>query len=332
MKKILFILALPVLFAYCGHKKASGGEAGDITDVNDFFALFREIHLPVQFTDTLLTHRPKDTATISFRNFTHFVPDSVITAHFGKYSRPRIYPVGKVGVKRGETYLFVRASSSTRRIFYVLSFDKSDQFRASLPLMYSDGEGSAGGIWSASMDNKYTLTTSREHKSSKGEPLYQKAVYVYNDAGAFTLILMESNEATSKNLQIINPIDTFARKHKFSGNYVLDKRNFVAIRDAKNPTHFIFFIHFEKENGDCKGELKGEAKISSPQSALFRAAGGDPCALQFNFSGTNTQVSIRETGGCGNHRDIKCYFEGTFQRQKERPKETKGKTTMKSAK
>jgi hypothetical protein len=315
MRKALILLALPFFFGSCGHKIPSTAD-GDITDVRDFFDLFHDIRPPLQWTDTVLYKRSKDTTTISYRNFVHFVPDTVLSARFGKLGRPKIYPAGKVSVRNNETYLFVKATSSTKRVLYVLGFDKSKEFKSALALMWAEGEGSPSGRWTASMDAKYTLSTNREHRSSKGELLYQKAVYVYNDAGAFTLILMESNDANPKSLQIINPIDTMSRKHKLSANYIQDHRNFVSIRDSRNPSHFIFFIHFEKDDGQCKGELKGEAKLTSPQSASYKAS-NDPCAIQFNFSNNAGQVSIRETGGCGNHRDIKCFFEGTYPRQKE---------------
>ena len=33
--------------------------------------------------------------------------------------------------------------------------------------------------------------------------------------------------------EVINPIDTFARKNKFSADYVKDKMNIVSIRDER---------------------------------------------------------------------------------------------------
>jgi hypothetical protein len=34
---------------------------------------------------------------------------------------------------------------------------------------------------------------------------------------------------------------------------------------------------------------------------------------------------MKEVEGCGNHRDIKCFFEGTYPRKKEKPKTSKKK-------
>ena len=88
------------------------------------------------------------------------------------------------------------------------------------------------------------------------------------------------------------------------------------MRDGKSGSSFVFFVHFEKDNGDCKGELKGEAKLISPVLAHYKSS-ADPCSIQFSFSGNNTVVHMKELEGCGNHRDIKCFFEGDYTRQKE---------------
>ena len=76
------------------------------------------------------------------------------------------------------------------------------------------------------------------------------------------------------------------------------------------------------EKGTCKGELRGEASITSPNVAVYRE-NGDPCVLQFTF-GANA-VTMKEVQGCGNYRDIKCFFEGTYPRKKEKPKPAKKK-------
>jgi hypothetical protein len=114
------------------------------------------------------------------------------------------------------------------------------------------------------------------------------------------------------------------RKHKFSGDYAQDKRNIISIRDGKDASRFYFFVHFEKDNGECKGELKGEAKFVSPGIARYRSYSG-PCAVEFSFDAG--AVSMKELGGCGVHRDIKCFFEGYFQRRKDTHSRSAGKRT-----
>jgi hypothetical protein len=38
-------------------------------------------------------------------------------------------------------------------------------------------------------------------------------------------------------------------------------------------------------------------------------------------------VSMKELGGCGVHRDIKCFFEGYFQRRRDTHPRSPGKKT-----
>lgn len=113
--------------------------------------------------------------------------------------------------------------------------------------------------------------------------------------------------------EVYNPIDTFPHKHKLSGDYIQDKRNFVSVRDGKKANRILFFVHFEKKDG-CAGEIKGEAVLAKPDRAFYRQS-GDPCELELTFSGN--KVTLREEKGCGNYRDIKCVFEGSFSKKKE---------------
>ena len=322
MKRFLVFFALLGLFISCGHKKSTSANPDEIVDVSDFVDIFHPVSLPYNFSDSVLKHHLKD-SLITNKTFQRFVPDSVITARFGKTVKPKIYAVGKVPVKKGETYLFVKAITPAKKLLYVICLDKENKFAAAMPLINTDPDQPAS--WNAGMDAKYTISTTRQHKAADGQTLFSKWVYVYNDAGVFTLILTESNEAKPKSVQaVINPIDTLSRKHKFTGDYIQDKRNFVSFRDGKNSSYVLFFVHFEKDNGECKGELKGQAKFSSPETAQYRS-NGDPCTIEFYFK-ENT-VRLKEIEGCGNHRDIKCFFDGSYTKRKEaKAKPSKKKT------
>ncbi|WP_431215639.1 hypothetical protein ACQ86N_13785 [Puia sp. P3] len=162
------------------------------------------------------------------------------------------------------------------------------------------------------MDNKYTLTVSHQRKVN-GELLYKRDAYIFSEESGFVLILTESNDSKPKIPPIFNPIDTLPRRHKFSGDYAQNKRNIVAIRDGRDATRILFFVHFEKDDATCNGELKGEAKFVSPGVARYKSY-SDPCAIEFSFGVTG--VTLKELGGCGVHRDIKCFFEGFFERRK----------------
>jgi hypothetical protein len=215
-------------------------------------------------------------------------------------------------VKNGETYLFIKALTPSKKILYVACLDKDGKFSTGMPLLIREDDSEIR--YAASIDNKYAISVSRLRKDGDGRTIFVRIVYVYNAEGVFTLIMRESNEGKPKSGQIYNPIDTLAHKHKFTGDYIQDKRNFISFRDGKNNSVIRFFVHFEKDNGNCKGELKGEARFVSSTVARY-IANGDPCSLEFNFS--DKTVHMKELDGCGNHRDIRCYFEGLYNRHKE---------------
>ena len=309
MRKLLLLVALPMLLLACSSKKNPGEEQ---VDIKDMMAYFPESKIPFQLGDTVLEKSHRDESYVPARVFNSFIPDSVWTSLLGKTAKPRIYPLGKVTVKGNETYLFVRLTTPVKKAVYVLAMDKELKFVAGLPVLQTDPRAGAHQV--AIMDSKYVITSLAQRKNAAGEQLYRKNVYVYNSLGVFTLILTESNDAESVTTTIINPVDTFPHKHKLSGDYVVNAKNFISIRDGRQASHLLFFIHFEKDNGTCKGELKGEMILLSPTTARYTQRGG-PCVLEFAFNGKS--VSMKETGGCGANRDIKCFFEGSFPKKKE---------------
>lgn len=312
MNKYLLLIILSGLLFSCKNKKVSPGDNEEEMSATDFIGFFQPLKLPYQVTDTLLQRKETEASAIRTKIFTGFVPDSVLNKFFGKESRPRLYAIGKVKVPRNETYLFVKAATPARKLLYILSFDKKNKFTAAKPLLIQGIDPGTKGF--AGMDAKYTLSITRQRRAEGGQVFYKKDAYVYNDAGVFTLIMTESNETTTKNIPVYNPIDTLSHKHKFTGDYLQDRRNFISVRDGKDPSRILFFVHFEKDDGQCKGELKGEARFISATTARYKS-GGDPCTVEFSFS--NTAVSMKEVEGCGNHRDIKCFFEGEYIRRKD---------------
>lgn len=325
MKKSLLLVVLSVLlagvFCSCKSKKISLAANDDKVNITDFLEFFQPLKLPYAVGDTILRRKEPEADVINYSLFTRLIPDSILLHLFGKTAHPHLYAMGKIRVPDAESYLFVKAVAKDRRALYILCFDKKNHFGAARPVLYSDesdvraearGDG-RGVMGRAEMDNKYVLTLLHQRRASDGTTVYHKDAYVYNEDTGLLLILTETNEAKNKIPPVYNPIDTLPRKHKFSGDYSQDKRNLVAIRDGRDPSRFQFFIHFEKNEGTCNGELKGEAKFVSPGIARYRSY-SDPCALEFSFGSDG--VSIKETGGCGVHRDIKCFFEGYYERRK----------------
>lgn len=316
----LFFLAF-VFLVSCRSKKVtlSGDEPVEIVDFIDFFP---DTRLPFQVADSTLLRKENDSLLISQAVFTQFVPDSVLSGFFGKKVKPAIYPLGKAGSE--EPYLFVKAISGNKRLALVLAFDKDDQFIAAMPLLSLDQSVATSQI--GVMDARYTITKSVARKNKDGSVSEGKDVYVLNSAARDFMLIM-TDAPDDKPTELVNPIDTLSRRQKYTADYGSGKMTLFSFRDGRRSDRLTFFIHFEKDNGACTGELKGEAIIKSPTIAEY-SEGGDPCRLQFKF--TSTTVTVKELEGCGSRRGLRCSFNGTYSRKKDTKANTeKSKTTKK---
>lgn len=279
-------------------------------DIEDFIEFFRELPLPCSIADTQISRKLPDSLLISKKVLSQFVPDSVYAADFDSKADPRFYAWGKVSVGKNETYLLLKAATISTQAAYVLCFDSRRNFKASMRFVKNNPDRRKSFM--STIDKRYVITTRQSYKGASGEDYYKLNAYVYNDIGTFTHIKIESNEPVVPR-EVYNPIDTFPRNDKLSGDYIQDKRNFVSVRDGKKANRILFFVHFEKKDG-CSGEIKGEAVLVKPDRAYYRQS-GDPCELELAFSGN--KVTLREEKGCGNYRDIRCVFEGVFTKKKE---------------
>ncbi|WP_276481200.1 hypothetical protein [Paraflavitalea pollutisoli] len=319
----LYLLWLPflLLIVACKGKKTSLQDDETVT-AKEFIEFFPEAPLPIRIADTTLVKKSTDSLQIGYKIFTQFVPDSLIQRDFGKGATPRIFPLARYNDNDKETYLFIKATTGVKRIGYLATFNKDDQFLSMLPIVKQGFEqySSAYGM----LDKKIQITTYVERKKASSETSFKRNVYIFNSgANEFTLIMTEPNEEIIEN--VINPIDTLPAKNKFSGDYVKDKKNFISVRDGKRTNEPLVFVHFEK--GDCRGEVKGIARFVSASTAVFQES-GNPCTLEFAF--TAGKVSMKETGGCGTYRDITCFFEGSYPKKKATAKpDAKGKTGKK---
>lgn len=313
MKKYFFWLPVLLLIVACKGKKTSLQDNETVT-VEEFIEFFPETPLPIRIADTTLVRKSTDSLQIGYKIFTQFISDSLIKKDFGKGVTPRIFPLGRTQEQDKETYLFIKATTGSKRVAYLATFSANNEFLQMMPLVKTgfDSWSSAYG----QLDKKFQITTYHEKKRANNETSFKRNVYIYNSgANEFTLILTEPNEEMIEN--VINPIDTFPVRNKFSGDYVKDKKNFIAVRDGRHANEPMIFVHFEKN--DCRGELKGTARLVSANMAIFKES-GNPCELEFTFS--NSQVVMKETGGCGSYRDFKCFFEGTYPKKR---KEARGK-------
>ncbi|NCI46082.1 hypothetical protein [Sediminibacterium soli] len=277
----------------------------------DFLAVFPPLVGSFSAADSNLA-RLGDTTTIGYRALQQFFPDSALTDMVGKDNRQKIHAVGKIE-KDNETYLLLKFTNRKKiSQLAVFVLDKKHKFLAAKKLL--DADRSDGYLHSVTINREPTFFIGREKKGKEeNTTLYSRAGWVYNDAGLFMVVVNDSNEGLNKAAPVVNPLDTLPRKNKFSGDYVRDKRNFISVRDNSKPNTYLFFVHFEKDGG-CNGELKGEMTMKSNNSARYTAK-GDPCVIDFNFEGN--EITIKETGTCGNRRGMKCLFDDSFTRKKE---------------
>jgi hypothetical protein len=325
MKGLFRLLVLIPLFCLvaCNNKKKVILSGDEPVDIKDFIESFQLLDLPYQIADTSVSKKKADTSLISYKVFTHLVPDTVLSKVFGKDEKLKIYPMGRVEAPEHATYLFVKALSADRKAALILCFDKKNEFITAMAVMQPDASPATQQMFV--IDKRFTLSKSITRKNSNGSTSDGKNVYVLNQpAKSFLLIMTDALD--EKTIEVINPIDSLARKNKFSADYQKDKLNFISIRDSRKAGRLLFFVHFERKN-NCSGEIKGEANFTSANSAMYRSS-GDPCTLQFNF--TSSSVTMKEIQGCGSHRGVDCIFEGTYPKKKEvKKKEQKSKKTPK---
>jgi len=278
--------------------------------VSDFIDFFQTLKPPIQLGDTLLLKKEKDSLLISHKVFTQFMSDSVFRPVFAKGVNPKIYPLGKTISNDGETYLFLKAITNDKKAMYVIAVDKKKKFQAALTALRMDQSNITRQ--SLSIDRSMGITKSIIRKNADGTVSEGKDVYVF-EPGSRKFILVMTDALEEKPAELLNPIDTLSRKQKYTADYGTGKKNLVSIRDGRKNDRLSFYIHFEKNDGKCVGELKGEAIIKSTTTAEYRID-GDPCILKFRFS--SGAVTLQEES-CGARRGLNCLFDGTYSRMKD---------------
>ena len=302
----------------CKEKKIDlSGEAKVKT--KDFLAAFPIIQTPYTVADTNL-NKISDTLSIGVKAMIQFIPDSVIL-NIVDDKKVSIYSIGKI-VKDNESYLLAKFAFKKNGALYCIVFDKKNKFLSYKHFLNTNNADDYVHI--VSINREPTFTIGKEKMNEEIQLLqYSRVGWAFNsESNSFYTVVTETNEDEKKNNTVLNPIDTLPKKNKLSGNYVKDNKNFISLRDGKNTSNYLFFIHFEKNNGNCVGELKGELQMKTPTKAVY-SENGDVCVIDFTFSGS--ELVVKEQGSCGNHRGIKCFFNDTFIRKKELPVKKKSK-------
>ena len=312
MSKYGWLFVLLFLFS-CSDKKSSLSDNKPV-EADDFFAAFQKLKLPYNVADTGLLHIG-DTTAISYEVLKQFVPDSSLALPaMIKNTLPVFHPLGKIENKT-ELYLLLTAKAGKKTSLLAFLFDNTKKQKLYLNhLTLISNQNNDGYIHSLSINTEPTFTVTKDRTINE-QYTFTRNGYAYNSAAkSFIEVINESNENAKKNNTVINPIDTLAKTSKYSGDYTKDKTNFISIRDGNIAGKYTFFLHFEKNKGDCAGELKGTLAMVDATKAVFQQS-GDPCVIDFTFS--SNSIKVKERGSCGNHRGITCMFDDSYRKKKE---------------
>lgn len=309
MKQWITLLLVVAIFS-CKDKKVDlSGDAP--VKPNEFVKAFPTLGLPFSVADTNLS-KISDSTIISAAVLQQFVPDSIINVFVNAEKKYVVHPVGRIE-KSTENYLLATVIQNKKTLVVAFVFDKKNKFLAAKPVF--ENYASDGYLHSLSINKEPTFVISKEKITSDTKQLlFSRVGWAYGADNMFMVVMNDTNEDIKKSNEIINPIDTLPKANKLSGDYVQDKKNFISIRDGKYPNTYIFFVHFEKKEGTCIGELKGDFKMKDATTAVYNQ-GGDPCVIDFSFEGND--ITLKEKGSCGNRRGMQCFFDDTFTKKKE---------------
>lgn len=303
-------LILMVLLTACGSKKASSARDQELAEEQVFANSFPEAKLPYGLSDSALLGN-KDTAQIRSEAFLNFIPDTLVRQLFGNQERVRYTPLAKFAGNKKESYYLVKGSRNNRKAALLVVADEQDSLTAVLPFLVPDADNSTRQNSSLEQNFSVVRTTLRLLKDEAFQE--GKEVYAYS-AQAKTFDLVMTDPLDDDKLELLNPIDTLGKTFKYAGDYGKEKRNIVSIRDGRKQGLITVFIHLEKKEGACTGEIKGDAEIVDEKTAIYRTA-GDPCVLKLKFA--KASVILEEQEGCGSRRGLECSFNGTFNLKKE---------------
>ncbi|MGJ7030011.1 hypothetical protein [Niabella hirudinis] len=314
-----FLAVAVVFFVACGGKKKKKMTGDDAVNIEEFMEAYPVLPLPFTYGDTSFPVRENDSFRIAPEVLHQFIPDSVTRKVFDAGSRPGYYPVGTVQAGDGSFYLLTRGIARQRKALLITAHDKKKQFIAALPVIKLTGNTNVS--ITVTIDQRLNINKDLSQKLPNGIEISGHDVFVLNTAAKnFSLIMTDS--LGDGFTELINPIDTLGRRQKYAGDYGDGRMNLVSFRDGQREGRMRFFIHLEKDNKECVGELKGDAIFSSPTVAEYRQ-GGDPCVLRFIFD--KNSVSLEEVEGCGSRLGaLQCSFNGEYPRRNPSGKNPKG--------
>ena len=307
-----YLSNLLILLALIGCDETKTDLSGNTPlKINDFNAAFKNIELPIRINDTNLVSFT-DTIKIGRKALEQFLPDSVVEAIAPKLVKnSSIFTVGKIE-KETEYYLLLNNKDTKKQTVSVIAFSKKNVFLGYQILTQFDLTQKGSQFYGKTLlINKEPTFLIEENKLDPEQGLTnEKKGWAYTEQG-FRLIYLDANIKPEQKA-ILNPIDTLPTLNTFSGDYARDKKNFISLRDFGNTNKYQFFLHFEKKEGTCVGELKGLLNFNKNQATYSEK--GDPCTILFTITGN--VIKIKEDGNCGNHRNMTCYFNDSYDKKR----------------
>lgn len=284
--------------------------------INDFNKVFKTVELPISLSDTNLT-TTRDTLEIGAKALAQFVPDSVVEKIISSKDKKAIlYPLLKIE-KETEYYLLLNVHHPNNDEIAVVVFSKKNAYLdyKIITNFLNEHKGSRHYGKSVSINKEPTFLVEENKMDDENVLVYEKNGWAYTD-NHFRLIYFDSNKKPESK-SIINPIDTLATNNMYSGDYARDNKNFISLRDFTGVANkYQFFMHFEKKEGTCIGELKGLLNFNKNQATYTEK--GDPCIIHFTITGQI--IKIKEDGNCGNHRNMTCYFNDSYDKKRKSKK------------
>lgn len=309
MKRLIPFLLISGLLLAC-HSKNKGSKDNGVISFQDFQQRFPDFVLPLPYNQDSLELREPDSLALDQKLLGSYIPDSLWHPDGKRVPRASLFPVAK-GTYKGLRLLLVKVVNPASRRVELLIYAKVDTPVAVKEVALYDKKHPAQ-VFSFQIDRQHLIRINERKELGNGQVIIREQVFGINDDGSTELILTNTNQPASSG-SFYNPIDTLATKNRYSGDYYSGNNDLVSIRDGGKEGSFRFFVHLDKEGGDCTGELEGTGQFISKTTADFHERDG-PCAVRFSF--TSTRVTIKETGGCGAYRGISCYFSGTYKKKK----------------
>ena len=286
--------------------------------INDFNKVFKTVTLPINISDTNLA-KVRDTIKIGAKALAQFVPDSVVEKIIPEKDQKAIlYPLLKIE-KETEYYLMLNVHHPKKEEIVVVVFSKKNAYLdyKIITQFLVEQKGSRNYGKSVSINREPTFLVEENKMDEENVLIYEKNGWAFTE-NHFRLIYFDSNKKPESKT-IINPIDTLSINNTYSGDYARDAKNFISLRDFTGVANkYQFFMHFEKKEGTCIGELKGLLSFNKNQATYTEK--GDPCIIHFTINGQI--IKIKEDGNCGNHRNMTCYFNDSYDK-KRKPKKKK---------